>query len=67
MIAENTDKGLNRSLEDLIKYDGIDCKLILIGDMAQLPPVHLDLSPALNKETLEFKYNKQVICKELHK
>ena len=50
MIAENTDKGLgNRSLlEDLIKYvyDGIDCKLILIGDIAQLPPVHLDLSPA---------------------
>ena len=69
MIAENTDKGFgNRSLlEDLIKYvyDGIDCKLILIGDIAQLPPVHLDLSPALNKETLEFKYNKQVICKEL--
>ena len=68
MIAENTDKGFgNRSLlEDLIKYvyDGIDCKLILIGDIAQLPPVH-DLSPALNKETLEFKYNKQVICKEL--
>ena len=69
MIAENTDKGFgNRSLlEDLIKYvyDGIDCKLILIGDIAQLPPVHLDLSPALNEETLEFKYNKQVICKEL--
>ena len=69
MIAENSERGFGKRslLEDLIKYvyDGIDCKLILIGDTAQLPPVHLDLSPALNKETLEFKYNKQVICKDL--
>ena len=69
MIAENSDKVFgNRSLlDDLIKYvyDGIDCKLILIGDRAQLPPVHLDISPALNEEKLELNYNKQVICKEL--
>ena len=69
MIPENYEKGFgNRSLlEDLIKYvyDGIDCKLILIGDRAQLPPVHLDISPALNEERLELNYNKQVICKEL--
>ena len=69
MIPENSDKGFgNRSLlDDLIKYvyDGIDCKLILIGDRAQLPPVHLEISPALNEETLEFNYNKQTICKEL--
>ena len=43
----------------------MDCKLILIGDRAQLPPVHLEISPALNEETLEFNYNKQTICKEL--
>ena len=69
MIAENLDKAFgNRSLlDDLIKYvyEGINCKLILIGDKAQLPPVHLDLSPALNVEILQENYDKQVICKEL--
>jgi ATP-dependent exoDNAse (exonuclease V) alpha subunit len=69
MIAENSDKGFgNRSLlDDLIEYvyDGSDCKLILIGDTAQLPPVHLDISPALEEEELERKYSKQVICREL--
>ena len=69
MIPENSDKGFgNRSLlDDLIEYvsDGTDCKLILIGDTAQLPPVHLDISPALDEEKLEANYNKQVICKEL--
>ena len=71
MIAENLDKSFgNRSLlDDLIKYvyEGINCKLILIGDKAQLPPVHLDLSPALNVEILQENYDKQVICKSLHK
>jgi ATP-dependent exoDNAse (exonuclease V) alpha subunit len=54
-------------LEDLIKYvyEGIDCKLILIGDTAQLPPVHLDVSPALDEENLDKKYQKQIISKEL--
>ena len=69
MIPENSEKGFgNRSLlEDLIKYvyDGNDCKLILIGDTAQLPPVHIDISPALDEEKLELNHNKQVICKEL--
>ncbi|HIK63007.1 MAG TPA: DUF2075 domain-containing protein, partial [Flavobacteriales bacterium] len=69
MIPENSDKGFgNRSLlDDLIEYvyQGIDCKLILIGDTAQLPPVHLDISPALDEEKLEENYKKQVICKEL--
>ena len=69
MIAENSEKGFgNRSLlNDLIEYvyDGIDCKLILIGDTAQLPPVHLEVSPALDEEILERNFNKQVIWKEL--
>ena len=69
MIPENSDKGFgNRSLlDDLINYvyEGRDCKLILIGDTAQLPPVHLDISPALDEEKLAANYNKQVICKEL--
>jgi exodeoxyribonuclease-5 len=31
-----------------------------VGDVAQLPPVHLSLSPALNEETLQFNYSKTV-------
>ena len=69
MIPETSDKGFgNRSLlDDLINYvnEGRDCKLILIGDTAQLPPVHLDISPALDKEFLENNYNKSIIKKEL--
>ena len=69
MISENSDKGFgNRSLlDDLFEYvyDGNNCKLILIGDTAQLPPVHLEISPALDEEKIENHYNKQVICKEL--
>ena len=54
-------------LDDLISYvySGEDCKLILIGDTAQLPPVHLDISPALNCDTLEHNYDKEVKTIEL--
>ena len=69
MIPSHTDKGFgNRNLlADLIEYvySAIDCKLILIGDTAQLPPIHLDMSPALNENILENHFNKQVISKEL--
>ena len=69
MIAENSDKGFGNIslLDDLIEYvyDGTDCKLILIGDTAQLPPVHLEISPALDEKILERNYSKQVISKEL--
>lgn len=69
MIPSHTDKGFgNRNLlADLIEYvySGTDCKLILIGDTAQLPPVHLDMSPALDDTILENDFNKQVIVKEL--
>ena len=69
MIPEDLNDSLSKRslLEDLIKYvyEGIDCKLILIGDTAQLPPVHLDVSPALDEENLDKKYQKQIISKEL--
>ena len=32
----------------------------MIGDDAQLPPVKLDVSPALDKQTLSLQYNKEV-------
>jgi exodeoxyribonuclease-5 len=47
--------GSGRLLEDLIEYvySGTDCKLILVGDTAQLPPVGSVLSPALDPEALK--------------
>ena len=54
-------------LDDLMMfvYSGHNCKLILIGDTAQLPPVHLDLSPALDEGKLALNYNKEVTKLEL--
>ncbi|MUH37520.1 ATP-dependent endonuclease [Zobellia amurskyensis] len=54
-------------LDDLIQYvySGHNCKLILIGDTAQLPPVHLDLSPALDPDKLSLNYDKEVVRLEL--
>jgi exodeoxyribonuclease-5 len=54
-------------LDDLMMYvySGHNCKLILIGDTAQLPPVHLQISPALESEKLAFNYNKEVVTLEL--
>ena len=54
-------------LDDLMQYvdAGTNCKLLLVGDPAQLPPVHLTISPALDVEYLENKFNKEVIEWEL--
>jgi exodeoxyribonuclease-5 len=54
-------------LDDLLMYvySGHNCKLILIGDTAQLPPVHLNISPALDENQLALNYNKEVIILEL--
>lgn len=45
-------------LEDLLDfvYSGRHCKLILIGDNAQLPPVNFDVSPALDVNLMKSKY-----------
>ena len=44
--------GSGNLLEDLLGFvrSGVECKVILIGDSAQLPPVGLDASPALLKD-----------------
>ena len=54
-------------LDDLMQYvdAGTNCKLLLVGDPAQLPPVHLSISPALDGEYLENKFNKTVTEWEL--
>jgi ATP-dependent exoDNAse (exonuclease V) alpha subunit len=44
--------GTGNLLADLISFvrSGVDCRLILVGDAAQLPPVGLDASPALSPD-----------------
>ena len=70
MIAnENTEIsvfGSGRLLDDLIQYvySGDNCRLILMGDSAQLPPVMLTESPALNESYLK-RYHLQVTAIEL--
>ena len=47
--------GTGNLLEDLVTFvrNGLDCRLILVGDAAQLPPVGLDASPALSKDFMD--------------
>lgn len=47
--------GSGRLLDDLVSYvySGIGCKLVFSGDTAQLPPVGLDISEALNPSVIE--------------
>jgi ATP-dependent exoDNAse (exonuclease V) alpha subunit len=49
-------------LDDLISYvySGDNCKMILLGDTAQLPPIQLDISPALDTDSLGLNYNKTI-------
>lgn len=44
--------GSGNLLDDLVSFvrSGADCRLILVGDSAQLPPVGLDCSPALSRD-----------------
>ncbi|MFL2569668.1 MAG: ATP-dependent RecD-like DNA helicase [Flavobacteriales bacterium] len=69
MIPDVSDKGFGGRvvLDDLIEYvySGVMCKLILVGDTAQLPPVHLDISPALDENLLGIAYRKDVYSAEL--
>jgi exodeoxyribonuclease-5 len=53
--------GSGRLLDDLIEYvySGEGCRMLLIGDNAQLPPVMQENSPALDKAVLQ-SYSLQV-------
>ena len=46
--------GSGSLLEDLVQYvrSGRRCRLVLVGDSAQLPPVGADFSPALDEATV---------------
>jgi exodeoxyribonuclease-5 len=52
--SENSIFGSGRLLDDLFEYvyRGEMCKLILVGDTAQLPPVGLAISPALDPKVI---------------
>lgn len=54
----NSDSLYESLLESLLEYvySGDNCKLILVGDTAQLPPVGSNESPALNIEYLKAAY-----------
>jgi exodeoxyribonuclease V len=58
--------GSGHLLSDLIEYvlSGDNCKLIISGDTAQLPPVGLNISPALDEEELKY-FNLEVISCEM--
>jgi exodeoxyribonuclease-5 len=52
--ADSSVFGSGKLLDDLIEYvySGTECKLILVGDTAQLPPVGSAVSPALEPASL---------------
>lgn len=58
---------LNSLLENLFEYiySGDNCKLILIGDTAQLPPVGSNESPALNENYLKGAFHLNINFFEL--
>ena len=47
--------GTGNLLEDLVDFvrSGDECRLVLVGDAAQLPPVGLDASPALSQDFMD--------------
>jgi len=54
-------------LEDLLEYveAGEDCKLLFLGDVAQLPPVKEKVSPSLSPKMLKSKYFRGCLFSEL--
>ncbi len=52
----------NSLLHDLVNYvfNGEDCRLLLVGDTAQLPPVHSASSPALDEKLVAASFGLDV-------
>lgn len=67
MIGEDRDFGVKSLLDDLLAYvfSGERCRLLLIGDTAQLPPVGNDESPALDINYLESQFPLTIATYEL--
>jgi ATP-dependent exoDNAse (exonuclease V) alpha subunit len=68
MISDEI-SGNNREtlLHDLVKYvyNDKNCKLMLVGDTAQLPPVGSDESPALDEELMKMQFGLSIFSYEL--
>jgi len=58
---------INNLLDDLLDYvfSGIDCRLIIVGDDAQLPPVGCSNSPALQEDRLVGTHSLTIATVEL--
>lgn len=67
MIGEDREFGAKSLLDDLLAYvfSGERCRLLLIGDTAQLPPVGNDESPALDINYLESQFSLTIATYEL--
>ncbi|MBK9508013.1 MAG: AAA family ATPase [Cytophagaceae bacterium] len=67
MISDTREFGQNGLLHDLINFvfEGQENKLLLIGDEAQLPPVGMALSPALDINHLQDFYHSKVFTQTL--
>ena len=71
MIGTNRNEGVGlfsqSLLDNIIKYvySGFKCKLLIVGDSAQLPPVKSNLSYSLNDKYLNEEYDKNINSIEL--
>jgi len=54
-------------LDDLtgFVYGGNNCRLIIVGDSGQLPPVGMSESPAMKEDYLKFTYNLEIYSYEM--
>lgn len=71
MVSDLEDKnptqamfGSGKLLRDLLKFDSKG-KFIFVGDVAQLPPVKSNFSPALSPEYLSIHYSEECYFEEL--
>ncbi|MGA0555166.1 ATP-dependent DNA helicase [Larkinella sp. VNQ87] len=67
MISDDAEIGMNGLLADLVDFvfENPGNRLMLVGDVAQLPPVGKELSPALDKGYLERHFDMVVVEQEL--
>ena len=67
MIGEEHEFGARSLLDDLLEYvfSGEHCRLLLIGDTAQLPPVGNNDSPALDIDYLQSQFPLTIASFEL--
>lgn len=67
MISDDAEIGMNGLLADLVDFvfENSGNRLVLVGDVAQLPPVGKEVSPALDKGYLERHFDMVVVEQEL--